>query len=147
MLLKQLNIYMQKNKLRHTHEFYLGLIQLLESCRFMRSAVLSCSVMSDSLKPHGLAHKAPVSTGILQARILGWVAMPSSRGSSQPRDWTQIFRIAGGSFTIWATREIQGYWRGQSIPSPGGLPNPGTELGSPALQADSLLTELSGKPL
>ena len=28
--------------------------------------------------------------GILQARILGWVAMPSSRGSSQHRDWTQV---------------------------------------------------------
>ena len=40
--------------------------------------------------------------GILQARILEWVAMPSSRGSSQPRDWTHIscvFCIAGGFFT------------------------------------------------
>ena len=37
--------------------------------------------------------------GILQARILEWVATPSSRGSSQPRDWTQVSRIAGGSFT------------------------------------------------
>ena len=43
--------------------------------------------------------------GILQARILEWVAMPSSRGSSQPRDWTQVSRIAGRFFTVWATRE------------------------------------------
>ena len=46
--------------------------------------------------------------GILQARILEWVAMPSSRGSSQPRDWTHISCvscIAGGFFTIWANRE------------------------------------------
>ena len=35
---------------------------------------------------------------------------------------------------------------GQPIPSPAGLPNPGIEPGSPALQADSLPTELSGKP-
>ena len=44
--------------------------------------------------------------GIIQARVLGWVAMPFSRGSSQPRDWTQVSRISGRFFTIWATREI-----------------------------------------
>ena len=43
--------------------------------------------------------------GILQARILGWVAFPFSRGSSQPRNQTQVSRIAGGFFTSWATRE------------------------------------------
>ena len=42
--------------------------------------------------------------GILQARILEWVAMPFSRGSSQPRDHqTQVFHIASGFFTIWVT--------------------------------------------
>ena len=43
--------------------------------------------------------------GILQARILEWVAMSSSRGSSQPRDWNQFSHITGGFFTIWTTRE------------------------------------------
>ena len=43
--------------------------------------------------------------GILQARILEWVAFPFSRGSSQPRDQTQVSHIAGGFFTSWATRE------------------------------------------
>ena len=42
--------------------------------------------------------------GILQARILEWVAIPFSRGSSRPRDRTQIFCIAGRFFTILATR-------------------------------------------
>ena len=37
--------------------------------------------------------------GILQARILDWVTFPFSRGSSQPRDQTQVSRIAGGFFT------------------------------------------------
>ena len=37
---------------------------------------------------------------ILQARILEWVVMPFSRGSSQPRDQTQVSCIAGGFFTI-----------------------------------------------
>ena len=43
--------------------------------------------------------------GILQARILEWIATPSSRGSSQHRGGTQVSLIAGGFFTIWATRE------------------------------------------
>ena len=43
--------------------------------------------------------------GNLQARILEWVAFSFSRRSSQPRDWTQVSCIAGGFFTIWATRE------------------------------------------
>ena len=43
--------------------------------------------------------------GILQARILEWVAIPFSRGSSWPRDWTWVSCIAGRFFTIWATRE------------------------------------------
>ena len=37
--------------------------------------------------------------GILQARMLDWVAFPSSRGSSQPRDGTQVSHIASGFFT------------------------------------------------
>ena len=45
--------------------------------------------------------------GILQARILEWVAMPFSRGSSQPRDQTWVSRIAGGRFIVRATREAQ----------------------------------------
>ena len=49
---------------------------------------------------------------ILQVRILEWVALPFSRGSSQPRDWTQVSCIAGGFFTSWATREAQEYWSG-----------------------------------
>ena len=43
--------------------------------------------------------------GIIQARILEWVAIPFSRGSSQARDRTQVSHIAGRFLTIWATRE------------------------------------------
>ena len=48
--------------------------------------------------------------GTLQARILEWVAIPFSRASSQLRDQTQVSHIAGGFFTIWATREAQEHW-------------------------------------
>ena len=50
--------------------------------------------------------------GILQARILEWVAVPFSRGSSQSRDRTQVSHIAGRFFTIWATGEVHIYvWK------------------------------------
>ena len=45
--------------------------------------------------------------GILQARILEWVAFPFSSGSSQSRDGTQVSRIAGRFFTSWATQEAR----------------------------------------
>ena len=80
-------------------------------------------------------------TGILQARKLEWVAMPSSREAFQPRDWTQVSHIAGGLFTVWVTREAQEYGSRQPIPSPGDLSNPRIEPGCPALQADSLPAE------
>ena len=45
--------------------------------------------------------------GSLQARILEWVALPFSRGSSQPRDGTSVSCIAGGFLTIHTTWEAQ----------------------------------------
>ena len=50
--------------------------------------------------------------GILQARILQWVARPSSGGSFQPRNRAQVSCIAGGFFIIWATKEAQECWVG-----------------------------------
>ena len=57
-----------------------------------------------TLQPHGCS--LPVSSvhGILQARILEWIAIPFSRGSSWPRDQTWVFCTAGRFFAIWATR-------------------------------------------
>ena len=49
-------------------------------------AALSHSVMSNSVTPWTIARRSPLSTGMLQASIWEWVAMLSSRGSSQPRD-------------------------------------------------------------
>ena len=68
---------------------------------------VSHSIVSNSLWPHGLYSPLGASVhGILQGRILEWVAMPFSRGSSRPRDWTQLSRIAGRLFTYWATKEV-----------------------------------------
>ena len=62
-------------------------------------------VVSDSLWPMDCSLPDFSVHGILQARILEWVAVSFSRGSSQPGDRTQVSRIAGGFFTTWATRE------------------------------------------
>ena len=54
--------------------------------------------------------------GLLQARILEWVAFPFSRASSQPRDGTQVSVTVGGFFTSWTTRGAQEYWSGVAYP-------------------------------
>ena len=84
--------------------------------------------------------------GILQARILEWVAFPFFRGSSQPRDPSQVSHIAGGFFTSWATREalIQVFSSVQLSPSvvsdslrPHELPHARPPCPSPTLEVYS----------
>ena len=70
------------------------------------SVSVSCSVVPDSLRPHGL----------------------------QPTRLHLSMRFSR-----------QGYWSGLPFPSLGDLPNPGIEPGSPALQTDSLPTEVQGR--
>ena len=67
---------------------------------------VSHSVMSDSWQ-QSMDCSPPGSSvhGILQARILEWVAIPFSRGSSQPRDWTWVSCIVGRFLTTRGTRE------------------------------------------
>ena len=62
-----------------------------------QSCLTLCNPMSCS-PPGSSIH------GVLQARILEWIAIPFSRRSSQPRDWTWVSCIGGRFFTIWATR-------------------------------------------
>ena len=71
------------------------------------ATIVLCLVAQSCLtlcNPMDCSPLAPLSMGILQAKILEWVAMPSSKESSQPRGWTQVSCITGGFFTDWATR-------------------------------------------
>ena len=61
--------------------------------------VKSLSRLRLFVTPWTVAHQAPQSMEILQARILEWVAISSSRESSRPRDWTRVSHIAGRHFT------------------------------------------------
>ena len=81
-----------------------------------------------------VVHQAPLFMGILQARILEWVAMPSLRGSSQPRDQTQVSLLLLSHFShvrLCATPQTaahqaptslgfsrQEHWSGLPLPSP-----------------------------
>ena len=96
----------------------------------------SCSVMSDSLQHHGL-----YSPGILHPRILERVAVPFSRGFFQPRVKPRSPTLQMVSLPA----EPQGKPKNPgvgSLSSPADLPDAGMEMGFPALQADSLPTEL-----
>ena len=70
----------------------------------------SCSLVSGFLRPHGLQPTRLFHPWIFQARILEWVAISFSRGSSWWRDQTRFSCLIGRCFTVWATREAQP-WR------------------------------------
>ena len=63
--------------------------------------------MSTLWDPVDCSPPGPSVLGILQARMLEWIAISFSRGSSRPRDRTQLSCIAGRCFNLWATREAQ----------------------------------------
>ena len=93
--------------------------------------VLSLSSARLFVIPWTSTHLTPLSMGILQARILKWVVMPSSRGSSQLRDLTQVSCILGRFFTIWATREAQELeWVAYSFSRGSSQPRNWTEVSS-----------------
>ena len=82
---------------------------LLTHKRFGKcDSVMSCLTLCDSMdcSPSGSSVH-----GIFQARILEWVAISFSKGSSWQRDWTQVFCSAGRFFTVWATREARKGWK------------------------------------
>ena len=70
----------------------------------------SCPTLCDSMD--NTVH------GILQASILGWVAFPFSRVSSQPRNWTGVSCIAGRFFTNWATRKAHFSYTNNELSQP-----------------------------
>ena len=72
---------------------------ILKWSEVAQSCLTLCNPMGCSL-PGSSVH------GIFQTRMLEWIAIFFARGSSRPRNRTQVSRIAGRCFTIWATREV-----------------------------------------
>ena len=94
-------------------------LKILKYLLFIYTIVLllfSCWVVSNSFViPWMVAHQAPLSNGISQARILEWIAIYFSRGSSWPRDWTHVPCIGKQILYHWATREVQLYIHSHTI--------------------------------
>ena len=80
------------------------LCNLPESMKVLvtQSCLTLCNTMDCTL-PGSSVH------GILQVRILEWVAIPFSRWSSWPREWAWVSHIGGRFFTVWATKEAPTY--------------------------------------
>ena len=74
------------------------------------ASVLNCSVMSDSCDPIDWSLPGSSVSGILQARIQEWVAISFSRGSSQPRGWTQVSCIAVRLHRLSYERSLRWAW-------------------------------------
>ena len=87
------------------------------SCSEKESEIAqSCSTLCNPMD-----YSLPGSSGhgIFQARVLEWVAISFSRGSSWPRDRTRVSFIAGRRFAIWATREApKGIWKERPLAVP-----------------------------
>ena len=76
---------------------------------YERNVCVSCSVVSNLLWPMDWSPLGSSVHGIFQARILEWVAISSSRASSQPRNWSRVSCvacIAGWFFTHWAMKRM-----------------------------------------
>ena len=100
--------------------------------------MLCCAVLSHSVTlfetPWIVARQTSLSMEILQARILEWVAMPPSRGSSQPRDRTPTLQVDCLPFEPPEKPKKTGVG---SLSYSRNLPDSGIEPGFPALQVDS----------
>ena len=76
-----------------------------------------CSVTSDSLQSQDCRPSSYSVNGIFQARTLEWVAISSSRGSSEPRVWTEVFWISRWILYCWAIREAHEWSACHQFPS------------------------------
>ena len=138
--------------------YFLVCYILFDLCACAKS-LQSCPTLCD---PMDFSSPGSSVLGILQTRLLEWVAMPSSRGYSRVRDRNCISYVSciaalTNSFSylepvvahqapLSMGFSRQEYWSRLPFPSPGDLPNPGIEPGSPALQTDLLPAGPPGKP-
>ena len=76
---------------------------------YMHSVELVTQLCWHFAAPQTVACQGSLSIGFFRQKYWSGFAIPFSRGSSEPRDWTQVSYIAGRFFTIWATGESYMY--------------------------------------
>ena len=87
----------EKCKAISSHDYTCVCAKSAQSCPTL-CVPIDCSLLGSSVH------------GILQAKMLEWVAILFSRGSSPSRDWILVSCIAGKLLTIWTTKEVQGHY-------------------------------------
>ena len=95
----------QSGSVIHIHIYiyiYVFVCVCIYVCVYMKVKLLVAQSCPTLCNPLDCSPPSSSVHGILQARILEWVAIPFSRGSSWPRNGTQVSHIAGRFFTIWA---------------------------------------------
>ena len=103
--------------------------------------MLYCAELLSSVRFFAMSWTVACQDPLSMGKVLERVAMPSSRGSSQPRDWTRSPALQVDSLPAEPLGKSKNTGVGSLSNSPGDLPNPGIEPGSPSLQANSLPTE------
>ena len=101
-----LNLFIYKNEM---FTFSLKLLRIYWICELMKyteSESLVTQLCPTLCDPMDCRLPDSSVCGIFQARVLEWVAISFSRGSSRPRDQTRVSHIVGTHFTVWATREV-----------------------------------------
>ena len=97
-----------------------------------------------------VSHQTSLSFNFLICEVRIGVIMPTWECSVMHVKESESRSVMSDSSTMWTIQSIESsrpeYWSGQPFPSPGDLPNPGTEPRVPTLQADSLPSEPPGKP-
>ena len=89
-----------KKETEETQVRFQGNLKMQQHTWHWNEVAQSCPTLCD---PMDCSPPGSSIHGIFRARVLEWVAISFSRGSSRPRDWTQVSCIAGIHFTVWAT--------------------------------------------
>ena len=144
---RRFNLWATREACRKTHKL-IDLILNFCHCKVVPSAaaksIQSCPTLCDPIDGRLSGSLLP---GILQARTLEWVAISFSNAwkwkvKVKSLSRVQLFVTPGTGPPGFFRQE---YWSGLPFPSPGDLPDPGIETGSPTLQADALTSEQPGK--
>ena len=105
----------------------------------------SCPTLCDPMDC--VAYQAPLVHGIFQAIVLEWIAISFSRGSSQPRDQTQVSLTVDRLFTVWATREVYIMWNAGLDEAQAGIKTAGRNINNLRYADDTTLMAESKKEL
>ena len=103
--INMIHIFLTNDLFWNSFRFYRRVVKRAQIVLIYICVCVLRTQSSNYVWPHGLWPTRLLYPWDSQARILQWIAMPFSRRSFWPRDWTRISHISGKFFTTWVTRE------------------------------------------